>query len=664
MNKRFLKAVSMALMLVLLATVLLQAPMGATAAPETDRSIQDGLTLHCWNWSYTNIEAKLDIISSLGYTSIQVSPIQQAKQPTDGFPTNDWWVYYQPAGFHIDNTGDSALGNKTEFESMCKAAHEKGIKVIVDVVANHMGNTETGTNGFAPTIIDDLKSDPECWHDIKKNTNNYNDRQEVTQYCMTGLPDLNTANKKVQTYVLNFLKECIDAGVDGFRFDAVKHIETPDDGALASDFWPTVIDGAKAYAKDSRNFDLYCYGELLDNPGGNITAKSYTKYMSITDNAWSNHVLGNVVGGGNAASYNASYYKGEGAQLVLWAESHDTYADGSTSDVSEVNINKAWALIGARANAMSLYLARPANFSQLLGAASNTGWAYPEVAAVNAFHNAFVGESEYVANDNGIAYVERGNAGVVLVNCKGTAASVSVPANAIANGTYTDQITGNTFTVADGKISGDIGETGIAVVYETEACSHAAHDADGFCTACHANVGHDYDENSTCSCGDVKVSDRTIYFVNSGKWSTVNFYSWYDDINIISDTWPGNAMTKVEGNVYSCTVPEDAPNIIFNDGSTQTDDLSVPALSEGLDQYDFLTGKWSTYGATEEPTEPETTVPETSEPETSAPDATQPTDNTPAEDNGDIVVWIVGIIAGVLAVAVLAVVIVRKVKGQ
>ena len=563
--------------------------------PITDVSaeVQSGVTLHCWNWSFAEIASKMEIIASLGYTAIQTSPIQQAKQATAGYPSNDWWVYYQPMAFRIDNSGNSALGNKADFQKMCDTAHKYGIRVIVDIVANHMGNSDTGTNGLAATIIGDLKNDANCWHDTSKNTNNYNDRKEVTQYCMAGLPDLNTANEKVQNYVLDLLKECIDAGADGFRFDAAKHIETPDDGALASDFWPTVVDGAKEYARTTQGFELYCYGELLDAPGGSLGVDAYTKYMSITDNNWSSATLSSVTNG-NANQFSASYKKAANAdQLVLWAESHDTYADGTTADTSDAHINKAWALIAARSDAMGLYLARPANMSQLLGAASITAWSAPEVAAANKFHTAFVGQSEYVANENGIAYVERGDSGVILVNCKGEATSVSVTANAMADGTYTDQITGNTFTVADGKISGDMGDTGIAVVYEATPCAHETHDKDGLCTACRVNVGHDYDENSLCACGSKLVPMRTIYFINSAGWTTVNFYSWYNDIDIISSAWPGDAMTKVDDTTYSCIVPEDAPNIIFNNGTDQTADLLVPNVSTGKNTYDFATGKWS-----------------------------------------------------------------------
>ena len=591
MKKRILSAL---LVLALVAALLPGLPVLALDEPLTPPAdIQDGVTLHCWNWSFANIEARMADIAAMGYTAIQTSPIQQAKQPTANFPSNDWWVFYQPASFSIDDSGNSALGTKAEFQSMCETAHQYGIKVIVDVVANNMGNADTGT-GISTAVIEELRKDPDCWHDVTKNTNNYSSRLEVTQYCMAGLPDLNTANPKVQQFVLNYLKECIDAGADGFRFDAVKHIETPDDGDLASDFWPTVIDGAEDYAESSRGIDLYCYGELLDSPGGSLSHNAYTEYMSITDNGWSNNVLANVIGKGSALS--PSYYKGEAEDLVLWAESHDTFADGSTADASEESINKAWALIAARADAMSLYLARPANMSQYLGAGSLTGWARPEVAAVNKFHNAFVGQSEYVGNEAGIASVVRGNSGAVLVNTKGNSTDVNISIQNLATGTYTDMLTGNIFTVDLGTITGTIGASGIAVLMDADVCAHATHDAEGLCEACRVLVGHEYDENNTCACGDVKVGDRTIYFINSGRFDTVNFYAWYDPVNIFTDAWPGNAMTLVEGNLYSCTVPADVPNIIFNDGaSLQTEDLTVPA---DKDQFDFMTRKWSVYSET------------------------------------------------------------------
>ncbi|WP_256866607.1 alpha-amylase family glycosyl hydrolase, partial [Streptococcus dysgalactiae] len=42
---------------------------------------------------------------------------------------------------------------------------------------------------------------------------------------LLGLYDLNTQNKAVQEYLLNYLKQAVADGADGFRFDAAKHIE-------------------------------------------------------------------------------------------------------------------------------------------------------------------------------------------------------------------------------------------------------------------------------------------------------------------------------------------------------------------------------------------------------------------------------------------------------
>ena len=601
------------------------APVRAAAAVE---DIQDGVTLHCWNWSFANIEKNMSKIASAGYTAIQTSPIQQAKQKTAGYPVSDWWVFYQPASFSIDNTGNSALGNKAQFKSMCETAHQYGIKVIVDVVANHMGNGNSGS-GLSGAIIPGLKNDASCWHDITKNTYDYSKRYDVTQWCMNGLPDLNPGSDKVQNYVLSFLKECIDAGADGFRFDAAKHIETPDDGRdnCASDFWPTVINGATSYASSSRGIDLYCYGELLDNPGGNLGIGSYTKYMRVTDNSWGNTVRNNVVGSKNAGAFSYGYHKDAPAsKLVLWAESHDTYIDGS-SYASTQEINKTWALAAARSDAMSLYLARPDNlYPQKLGTASNSGWANAEVAAVNKFHNAFVGQSEYVANQNGIAYVERGNSGVVLVNCSGSSATVNVTANVMANGTYIDQITGNTFTVSGGKIKGKIGSTGIAVVYNAETCGHESHDRNGICSDCSANVGHSYGSDDKCACGAVKPKGMTVYFTNSKNWKDVNIYSWYTDGDEITASWPGTPMEHVEGDLYAYTLPADAKNVIFNNGSTQTDDLTIPA---GKNHYHYGSGSWSVYTPEPEVTEPLPTDPVVTEPEPTDPVVTQPKPTDP-----------------------------------
>lgn len=546
---------------------------GAVAGQQSN--IQDGVTLHCWNWSFKNIEANMALIASLGYTAVQTSPIQQSKEGTSTYSMDAWWLYYQPMGFHIDNTGNSALGTKAEFISMCNTAHQYGVKVIVDVVANHLGN-QTGNN-LSTAISSEIRNDSSYWHDYTKNTNDYNSRYEVTQYCMAGLPDLNTSDTKVQNLVIGFLKECIDAGADGFRFDAAKHIEVPvDTDYCASDFWPNVINAATTYASN-KGKTLYCYGELLDTPGGGIPSSAYTTYMSITDNSWGNQLRGNI-SSGNTSSYSYIYHKGDDVlanKLVLWAESHDTFAGGDSINVSQQNINKTWALVAARADAMGLYFARPSSTNlnnTPMGTASITGWANSEVAAVNKFHNAFVGQSEYISNEGSISYCERGTSGVVLVNCSGTNTSVSVTANTMAAGTYTDQITGNTFTVANGKITGEIGGTGIAVVY-----------------------------NATSS-GTSTTTKNIAYLELPSGWSTNVYCYAYNDSDVNNGDWPGVLMTKVSGNLYKYEVPSDItnPKVIFysSDSNRYPGDME-PGLSLWGSMI-YEDGQWVVYSTGED----------------------------------------------------------------
>ena len=440
-------------------------------APESvvdGSGVQDGLTLHCWNWSFAEIEANVEKIAQQGYTAIQTSPIQPIKESTLGKTVGgSWWVYYQPVDFVIADQNNNALGTKDQLQSMINTAHEYGIQVIVDVVANHLAN-ETG-NDLSGQIPEYLTA-PEFWHSITTNITDYADRYNSTQLCMGGLPDLNTHNPQLQQMVLDFLCQCVDMGVDGFRFDAAKHIETPeDDLAFAGNFWPVVIGGAESYAQSKLGKDLYIYGEVLDSQS-NISVSAYTKYMAITDNSWGNTLRENIANG--TAALSAGYDKpADAADLVVWAESHDTYATDqpaqSSADETEEEIIRTWALVAARADVMGLYLARPQSNSQLLGVGSVTGWANNTVKQANLFHNLFTGQPENVSNSGNIAYVERGTSGVVLVNAKGGSCAVNVVARAIADGSYVDQITGNTFTVANGVITGNIGDTGVAVVYNT-----------------------------------------------------------------------------------------------------------------------------------------------------------------------------------------------------
>ncbi len=439
------------------------------------RNVQDGVILHAFNWSYKTIKENLPAIAAAGYSTVQTSPVQQPKDySTSRDVAGQWWKLYQPVSLSVAK--NAWLGTKDELKDLCTEAEKYGVKIICDIVSNHMGSESEDTPNVVSSQVKTY--DPDIYDNasafFRNNDFPVSDSsvKNVVQGHLNSCPDLNTNSKVVQDKVISLLKECIDCGVDGFRFDAAKHIETPDDGEYASDYWKNITESAGSYYKTKTGDNLYIYGEILNNCGSGRSYSSYTKYINVTDNKTGDSVLANVVNGKASNAANSSYKSGVAASdAVLWAESHDTYEGDSgaggisnTAKVSDENITKAWAIIAARKDATSLYFARPG--ASLMGeAAGDITYKSTAVSEINKFHNLFVGQSEKLGAVDNVAYVARGTSGIVLANCNGNEKSVSISGTGLANGTYTDTVSGAKFTVANGVLTGNIGSTGVAVVY-------------------------------------------------------------------------------------------------------------------------------------------------------------------------------------------------------
>lgn len=451
--------------------------------------VGDGVMLHAFNWSYNTIKENLPAIAAAGYTTVQTSPVQQPKDySTSGDVTGQWWKLYQPISFHIAE--ESWLGTKDDLKSLCDEADKYGIKIICDIVSNHIANADEDR---PETVSNQVKKyEPEFYKKRKTYTRTYkgdaNDSsvQAVVQGHVSKCPDLVTNDTAVQGYIINLLKECIDCGVDGFRFDAAKHIETEDDGEYASDYWKNITTSASSYYTQKTGDDLYIYGEILNNCGADRSYSSYTKYINVTDNRTGDAVLYNVTRGKASTATNAKYKSGVAASnAVLWAESHDTYEGSSgssgfsnTADVSDENVVKAWAIVASRKDSTALFFARPG--TALMGNIStDSTYKSTAVSEINKFHNLFVGQSEKLGSSGDIAYVARGTSGIVLSNCKGTNASVSISGTGLADGKYTDTVSGAEFTVANGVLTGSIGNTGVAVVYNGTTTPKAINSVEG-----------------------------------------------------------------------------------------------------------------------------------------------------------------------------------------
>ena len=568
-------------------------------------NVQYGQILQCWNWSFNNIKELMPKIAAQGFSAIQTSPIQATKESTREYYSTVWnssWVFYQPVAFNIEDNSRNVLGTKSDFEAMCQEAHKYGVKVIVDTIFNHMANDMSG-NTIHPWIPSEIKDNSDCWHDVSKNIYDFENRYDSTHYCLTGLPDLNTANSTVQKHCTNFLKECIDAGADGFRFDAAKHIETDwDASGTKSDFWPNVLNAATSYAQETRGMTPFYYGEILGSPGGGLSIEAYTRYMSVTDTG-ANDVRQAVIDGN--ASRAASSSIGCGAapdKAVQWTESHDTFKDNGTRFVSDHNINKTWAIVGARNQVCGMYLARPENIdTTMLGDADVTSWSYPEVKAVNKFKNYFAGQAEYMSSYGSVAYIERGTSGVVLVNTGGTYYNnVSVPAHIIESGTYKDAITGNTFTVSGGNITGDIGDTGIAVVYDIDSSGELTPGAPtGF-----ALTGTFNNWNTTANVMTAEDNNwaTTSVVLDAGTY-TFKIKAddlWFSNTGTISDTTGDSGWTMNPGVDDNCTLVATGGRYTFR-FNTVTQKLVVEH-SEDTSSDIFLKGTFNDWDGSNEMT--------------------------------------------------------------
>lgn len=422
-------------------------------------NIQDGNILHCFDWKFTDIIEELPRIAAAGFGSVQVSPVQG-----NAGENAEWFYAYMPYDFAFMENGN---GTRAELKELCDKADEYGIKVIVDVVANHINSHPSYRNQW--------------WSEGDRERYlggiNYNSRYSITHNQLGDYGDVNSESTEVQQRAKAFIEDLKSLGVDGIRWDAAKHIGLPSEGC---DFWPTVtsVEG------------LWHYGEILDNPaGGNAgndakyrLLNEYAKYMSVTDNEYASTSLSSVKSwilpssGGNLTEGVPA------SKLVYWGESHDTYSNdgGATKGTMQARIDRVYLLSACRDGATALYFSRPPYEGRTEIRMGQKGSVHcleaPEIAAVNKFRNAMTGRPEAftrTAGTSGCICITRKDGGVVILGKKNAAQNVEgengegyMPA-----GTYTDELSGTEFTVTPTTITGRLGSTGVAVLYADRTTS-------------------------------------------------------------------------------------------------------------------------------------------------------------------------------------------------
>lgn len=175
---------------------------------------------------FNGITAKLDYLNDgnpkttwdLGISGIWLMPIN----PSPSYHGYDATDYY---------TVNSQYGTMEDFKKLLAEAHQRGIRVIIDLVMNH-------TSSQHPWFIDsqDPNSPKRNWYIWSDTDPGYNGPWGEDVWYLSGdsyfyavfspsQPDLNYTNPEVRNQMKDVARFWLkDVGVDGFRLDAAKHI--------------------------------------------------------------------------------------------------------------------------------------------------------------------------------------------------------------------------------------------------------------------------------------------------------------------------------------------------------------------------------------------------------------------------------------------------------
>lgn len=233
------------------------------------------------------IISKLDYLKELGVNCVWLSPVYDSPQKDNGYDISNYVDIYPP------------FGTLDDFKKMLKGMHDRGIRLIMDLVVNH---TSDKHKWFLDAISDKNSPYRDYYYirkgkkNGKKPPNNWQgffgegawtrigDTDEWYLHLFTKeQPDLNWENPKVREEVKNILRFWLDMGVDGFRCDVINLISKKQD--FKSRFPSVALTGKDAYINGPRlheylhelykdvyaNYDCMTVGEaVMATPKVNI----------------------------------------------------------------------------------------------------------------------------------------------------------------------------------------------------------------------------------------------------------------------------------------------------------------------------------------------------------------------------------------------------------
>ncbi|MBU1141778.1 MAG: alpha-glucosidase [Firmicutes bacterium] len=245
------------------------------------------------------IYEKLDYLASLGINLVWICPFYDSPMDDNGYDVRNF--------FDVANE----FGTMEDVKKLIEKAHQLGIKVILDYVLNHTSDEhpwfiESRSSKENPyrdyyiwhegKIKDGIKVEPTNWGSFFGGSCWQYDELTDSYYMKifsNKMPDLNWKNEKVQNEMIDVGKKWLELGIDGFRIDAISHLERAEfvDIENAPDQYPldwhrfSNLPKVHDYLKKMNQEVFSKYNCLtIGEVGGEASIESALKYASFNAN--------------------------------------------------------------------------------------------------------------------------------------------------------------------------------------------------------------------------------------------------------------------------------------------------------------------------------------------------------------------------------------------
>lgn len=407
---------------------------------------------------FAGVTAKLDYLQDLGVNTIWLTPIVKniagvtvTDEGKEDVPYNAAYHGYWASDFTKLNP---TMGTTEEFKTMISEAHKRGMRIMVDIVVNHAGY------GTESTFADMLRDKSVSEGDIKS--------------WQSGLPDFATEKADVRAKLVEWQTSWMkDYGVDYFRVDTVKHVDSTTWAALKNS--TTEVNPSfkmigeyygAGYASNGStlgsgqmdaDLDFDFNDQATSFVSGNIS--SVEKFLSARNSALNNaYMTGQFLSSHDEDGFKASLINGKG-----YTEDEATSAAlvAATLQLTAKGIPVIYYGEEVGLSGLNNYPYQTNRYDMDFSKATKDNVTYQHYKNLLSIRNAYTdvfarGSRTVVAgsDEEGYDVVSRSYGGTTLyvgMNIKDTAKEVKVPVSLAAGTEVKDLYSGATYTVGSDK---------------------------------------------------------------------------------------------------------------------------------------------------------------------------------------------------------------------